>query len=41
MSDANGVATWTGYVVATSLNLAGAVSGSTLYFRSGAWNVGT
>lgn len=41
ISDANGIASWTGVIIATDLNLAGAVTGSTLFYRSGAWNVGT
>jgi hypothetical protein len=41
VSDANGLASWTGVITATNLNLAGAVTGSTIYYNSGAWRVGT
>jgi hypothetical protein len=41
ISDANGLASWTGVIVATNLNLAGAVTGSTIYYNTGAWRVGT
>lgn len=37
ISDANGLATWTGLVTATSLNISGAVLGNTLYYNGTSW----
>lgn len=37
ISDANGLASWTGLVTATSLNIAGATVGNTLYFDGTNW----
>ncbi len=41
VSDANGLASWTGVITATNLNLAGAVNGSTIYYSGTSWRVGT
>jgi hypothetical protein len=41
ISDATGLATWTGVITATNLNLAGATTGATLYYNNGTWNAGT
>lgn len=37
VSDANGLASWTGLVTATSLNLSGAALGNTLYYNGTNW----
>ena len=37
VSDATGLATWTGVVTATGINIASSVLGSTLYYNGTAW----
>ncbi len=41
VSDATGLATWTGSIAATSLNITGSVLGSTLYYNGTVWRAWT
>lgn len=37
ISDSNGLASWTGVITATSLNISGATLGNTLYYNGANW----